>query len=84
MLSMTPLQQIRTALGLSQRAIGELLGMTQGNVWHYEQGQTVPPEVATKLIEVANARGLAISYDHVYGGADLPEVMAGTPPEAAA
>jgi hypothetical protein len=29
--------------------------------------------VAQKLIEVAQARGLHIGFDHVYGGAPLPE-----------
>lgn len=70
---MNHLKTIRLRLGLTQQAIAQDLGCTQGNVGHYERGQTLRPEVAQKLIEVAQARGLHIGFDHVYGGAPLPE-----------
>lgn len=46
--------------------------MTQGNVSFYERGQTLPPDVGRRLIEVSKARGLDIDFNHVYGGAELP------------
>lgn len=70
---MNAIKSIRTRLGLSQTDLGAGIGVTQGNVYHYEvRGQTVPPDVAKKLIEFAATRGLVISYDHVYGAAELP------------
>jgi putative transcriptional regulator len=64
---------IRQRLELTQAALAELLGCTQGNVSFYEKGQTVPPPVAGKLIEVAKARGHDyLTFDHVYGAAALP------------
>lgn len=60
---------------MSQSAIAEALGVTQSNVSFYEnetKPQTVPPAVAARLIEVARAGGLSITYDSVYGAAELP------------
>lgn len=69
---MSTFKTIRTRLGLTQAAIADELGVSQGNVSFYERGQTIPPTVAERLIAVSSARGLAISFDHVYGAADLP------------
>lgn len=66
MSSMTNFKAIRERLGLTQAAIGCELGVTQGNVSFYENGQTVPPSVARTLIEVAKRRGHVITYDDVY------------------
>jgi putative transcriptional regulator len=64
---------IRQRLGLTQAALAELLGCTQGNVSFYEKGQTVPPPVAGRLIEVARERNHSyLTFDHVYGAAELP------------
>lgn len=68
----TAFRAIRTRLAMSQAEMGAALGVTQSNVSMYERGQTVLPEVAGRLIEIARARGLEISYDHIYAGADLP------------
>ena len=68
---MNHLKTIRTHLGLTQQAIANALGCTQGNVGHYERGQTLPPEVARKLIVVAQEYGLRIVFDHIYGEAQL-------------
>lgn len=73
---MNHLKTIRQRLGLTQQAIATELGCTQGNVGHYERGQTLPPDVARKLIKVANEHGLLIGFDHVYGEIALPEVLA--------
>lgn len=66
------LKSIRERLGVTQQALADGLGCTQGNIGHYERGQTLPPEMAGKLIAFAAGRGLAITYDHVYGDAELP------------
>lgn len=70
---MSTFKSIRQRLGMTQAAIGEALDCTQGNVSLYERGQTVPPEAAGKLIELARSRGLSISFDHVYGDSELPD-----------
>ncbi|RYF58460.1 MAG: XRE family transcriptional regulator [Comamonadaceae bacterium] len=66
------LKAIRERLNVTQQALAEGIGCTQGNVGHYERGQSLPPEMAAKVIAFAAAKGLPISYDHVYGGAALP------------
>lgn len=58
---------------MTQAAIAAELGITQGNVSFYERGQTIPPAVAARLIELAKTHALALSFDHVYGGAPLPD-----------
>ena len=67
---MSHVKAIRERLGLTQAALAEALGCTQGNVWHYEQGQTVPPDAAKKLITFAAARGVHLTYEDIYGPAD--------------
>ncbi|WP_062362263.1 helix-turn-helix domain-containing protein [Variovorax paradoxus] len=68
------LKSIRERLGVTQQALADGIGCTQGNVGHYERGQMLPPNVATKLIAFAAARGLRIGYDHIYGDKPLPEL----------
>lgn len=71
------MQIIRSRLGLTQAELGEALGCSQRNVCYYERGQDVPPAVARRLIAVASKHGLAISYNHIYGDADVPRMPAG-------
>ena len=66
---MNRIKTIREQLGLTQAALAEAIGCTQGNVFPYERGQTVPPEVAKKLIGFAAGLGHALTYDDVYGPA---------------
>ena len=73
---MSTFRPIRRLLGMTQAALGEALGVTQGNVSFYEQGQTVPPSVAARLIEVAQSRGVRLSFDQVYGAQPLPQMPA--------
>ncbi len=63
---MNTFRSIRHALGCTQAELGAALGMTQGNVSFYEKGQTVPPEVARKLIDFARTKGHALTFDDVY------------------
>ncbi len=71
---MTPFEAIRRRLGVTQAEIAAALGMSQSNVSFYEKGQTVPPDAAAKLIAYAAGRGCPITYDNVYGAAELPPV----------
>jgi len=70
---MSTIKSIRERLGVTQQVLADGIGCTQGNVGHYERGQTVPPPMATKLIEFAGERGLVLTFDHIYGSAPLPE-----------
>lgn len=67
------LKVIREALGITQQVLADGMGCTQGNIGHYERGQTLPPDAARRLIEFARELGLAIDFDHVYGDAPLPK-----------
>lgn len=64
---MNNVKTIRERLGLTQAALAEGMGCTQGNVGHYEKGQTVPPEAARSLIAFAKTKGLEVSFDDIYG-----------------
>ncbi len=68
---MNNIRHIRQRLGLSQAALGDAIGVTQGNVSFYELGQDVPPKVARKLIDAAARSGLALSYDDIYSDAEV-------------
>ena len=76
---MSAIQTIRRRLDLTQAALAEAIGVTQGNVSFYERGQTVPPGVAAKLIEFAGSKGLPIGFDHIYGAKELPPELIGQP-----
>lgn len=69
---MSTLKTIRDRLAVTQATLAEVMGCTQGNVSFYEKGQTVPPEAAKRLIDYARAKGLEITFDHIYGVAELP------------
>ena len=64
---MSPIKSIRDRLGVTQAALAEGMGCTQGNVWHYEQGQTVPPDAAKKLIVYAQSLGHKVTFEQIYG-----------------
>lgn len=66
-----PMKIIRKRLGFSQADIAAAIGCTQGNVSFYERGQTIPPEVARKLIAVARRNGLMLTFDMVYGAEEV-------------
>jgi len=67
---MNNIKAIRARLDLTQADLAIGMGCTQGNVGHYERGQTVPPGVARKLIEFAAAKGVPLSFNDVY----MPEL----------
>lgn len=69
---MNQIKAIRDMLHLTQTALAEGIGCTQGNVGHYENGQTIPPERALATIEFAKSRGLELTMGQVYGTEPLP------------
>lgn len=68
---MNTIKTIREHLGVTQEALAEGMGCTQGNVGHYERGQTVPPNAAKKLICFAKSLGQDVTFDDIYGAPDL-------------
>lgn len=59
---------IRKRLRMTQKQVAAMFGQTPANVSHYERGkQELPPRLALRLIEVAGAIGVDISFDDVYG-----------------
>lgn len=63
---MNAIARIRKALDATQTELAAALGCTQSNVSFYERGQTVPPDVARKLIEFAATKGKRLTFDDVY------------------
>lgn len=70
---MNAIKLIRSLLGVSQSELAHALGVSQANVSFYENGQTVPPSVAAKLIGFAKSNGVDITYEHIYGDAPIPK-----------
>lgn len=64
---MSNIKVIRDRLGLTQTELAKGMGCTQGNVGHYERGQTVPPDAAKRLIGFAESLGTTLSFDDIYG-----------------
>lgn len=64
---MNTIKTIRTKLGVTQAELAKALEMSQGNVAFYERGQTVPPDVARRLIVYAATLGHALTYEDIYG-----------------
>ncbi|WP_440863686.1 helix-turn-helix domain-containing protein [Symbiopectobacterium purcellii] len=59
---------VRRILGLSQADFAAAIEVSQGNVSHYEgQRQSVPPDVANRVIAAAAARGVTITFNDIYG-----------------
>ncbi|MDY0046041.1 MAG: helix-turn-helix transcriptional regulator [Thauera propionica] len=64
---MNTIQTIRKRLGMTQVEFASAIGVTQGNVSHIEQGrQEITPAVARRVIDVAAARGLVVTFDDIY------------------
>jgi putative transcriptional regulator len=71
---MRPIQIIRLRLGVTQQEMAAGIGCGQSGISYYERGGHIAPETAKRLIEFAQSRGLQISFDHVYGAADVPHI----------
>ena len=67
------LKQIRLRMGMTQQEFADMLGITQGNVGHYElREQTMLPEGAKRLIQEAAVRGHRVTYEDIYGAVHAP------------
>jgi len=67
-MSTNNLKHLREQLGLSQKALAGVVGLSQGSISNYEcQRQLLPPTVAQRVIALAAQHGLKISYDDIYG-----------------
>lgn len=69
---MSTFKAIRHCLGVTQAEMSRALGMSQGNISFLDGGQTVTPETAAKLIAFAATLDVKLTYDQVYGAAELP------------
>jgi putative transcriptional regulator len=69
---MNPISSIRARLGVTQSAMAAGIGVSQGNVSNYEHGQTMPPDVANRLIAYAHSLGHTITFNDVYGPPPAP------------
>lgn len=63
---MNTIKSIRERLGVTQTQLAGGMGCTQGNVGHYERGQTVPPDAAKRLIDYAATLGHLITFNDIY------------------
>lgn len=50
------LKKMRTKMGISQKQLGEMIGVSDSTVWSWEKGRSKPrePETIQRLIQVAN------------------------------
>lgn len=61
------IKAIRQKMGMTQVEFAQMLDMTQPNIGHYEaRDQTVPPDVAKRLIQEAALRGFQITFEDIY------------------
>lgn len=63
---MNAIQTIRKKIGVTQAEFAAGIGVSQGNVSHYENGQTVPPVVGSRIIKYAKEKGVVLSFDDLY------------------
>lgn len=72
------LKAIRQALRQTQVGIAHELGISRG-LWSVHEGKPaghdVPPHIARVLIRFARAQGMPLTYEHIYDGAKLPEMV---------
>ena len=79
---MNRFKSIRERLGVTQQVLADAIGRTQGNIGHYEQGQTIPPKTARKLIAFAKSRGIELTFDDIYQEGNTEPVEAKQPSPA--
>jgi len=61
------IKRVREQIGLSQAKFAAAIGVSQSNISHYErQHQDVSPGVARRVITVAQAHGLHITFNDIY------------------
>jgi len=62
-------RELRTLKGLSQRAVGEAIGITERNYRKYEAGDNDPS--ASNIIKLADL--FDVSADYILGRSDNPQ-----------
>ena len=63
-------------MNMTQQEFADMLGISQGNVGHYElRDQVMPPHVARFLIMKAADRGHWVTYEDIYGKVHAPVMM---------
>jgi len=83
-----PLKNIRNALRLTQADMADALKISRG-LWSIHEGKPaghdVPPHIARSLVRYARSKGYPLSYENIYEGAPLPQMVmvpvADLPPE---
>lgn len=72
------LKAIRQALRQTQVGIAHELGISRG-LWSVHEGKPaghdVPPHIARVLIKFARAQGMPLTYEHIYDGKPLPQMV---------
>jgi len=75
------LKKLRTALRMTQSGIAKEIGISRG-LWSVHESKDVPggdhdvpPHIARALIKLAKAQGLPLTYQHLYEGDKLPEMV---------
>ncbi|EIX9050879.1 helix-turn-helix transcriptional regulator [Klebsiella oxytoca] len=64
---MSNLRMNREAAKVSQTALAEMVGCTQGAIGHYESGRRQPDlKTCRKLVEALNAFGANVKLDDVF------------------
>ncbi len=67
------LKKIRLRMGMTQQQFADMLGISQGNVGHYElRDQVMPPHMARFLMMKAADRGHRVTYEDIYGKVHAP------------
>ena len=66
-LSMNDILSIRKRLGLQQVEFAEAIGVSQGNVSHYETERNDPsPDVGLRVVALAKSRGVLVTLEDVF------------------
>lgn len=69
------LREIRKKLKLTQAQLAQMIGCSTGNISQYENnGQRIRQEVAMRIISAAKFRGLAITFEDIYGKTNMDEI----------
>jgi putative transcriptional regulator len=78
---MNAVKPIRERLKLTQQALADGIGCSQGNIWQLERTdkpQALTSPLAISLIGFCREQGLHLSMDQVYGFEPLPEAPKGS------
>lgn len=63
---------IRQLLSVTQEQMAAGLSATQTQISYLDRGATVTPDTARRLIAYAATLGVRLSFDQIYGTAQLP------------